>query len=388
MWVISRLREGGFCAYFVGGCVRDLLMGRRPSDWDVSTEARPEQVLALFDRCFATGLKHGTVTVMCGKTPVEVTTFRAEGVYSDGRHPDEVQFVRSLTEDLSRRDFTINAMALDETGALTDPFGGRTDMEKKLIRCVGDAQTRFQEDALRMWRAFRFSTVLGFGIEQDTWDAIAACAPLTARLSPERVSVELQKILLSDGAGRLADALPLGLLDPYLAARPAVRLPLWHVKKTPRREDGRWAGFAALLARSGCLPDVPRFLRAMRLPKRVIEPAAAGVDRALSGTLPASPEDWRVLCHRQGTATAWCAAAAADALAGARQHTPALRTVLAERPCLDVRSLAISGEQLRQAGYEDIEIGRAQRRLMDHVLAHPEANTGDILWSLLRSPGN
>ena len=379
---LTRLRENGFSAFAVGGCVRDLLLGRRAHDWDVATSARPEQVLELFDRAFSTGLAHGTVTVMHGRTAVEVTTFRREGSYSDGRHPDNVCFDADLTGDLARRDFTVNAMALDETGQIIDPFGGQTDLKNRILRCVGDPHTRFTEDALRMWRAFRFSATRNFQIENHTWAAIADCAPLAANLSAERLSAEIQKILLSHGTARLSEALSMGLMDAFLERRPFASLPTGTLKRLPRRPDCRWSGFAALLRRSGCLSEISDFLRALRLPNRVSKAASGGADLALNRPMPTDDAGWRQLCSEYGVPVALCAASAADALTGG--HTVVvLRTVLQKNPCLSVRELALSGEQLSAVGWEGIEIGRLQRELLGHVLYYPEDNTQEALWRII-----
>ena len=195
--IVKGLCAAGFPAYYVGGCVRDRLLGRPVHDWDVTTAALPEEVMALFEHCVPTGIRHGTVTVFLDGAQAEVTTFRTEGVYLDGRHPSEVRFVRTLAEDLSRRDFTINAMAMDADGNVTDLFGGRDDLARRCIRCVGDPEKRFREDALRMLRAYRFSAQLGFALDAATAGAVERCAPLAAALSMERIRDEMEKTLLS-----------------------------------------------------------------------------------------------------------------------------------------------------------------------------------------------
>ena len=196
--IIKTLEDAGFEARYVGGCVRDTLLGRPVHDWDIASQALPEDVLRLFPRCVPTGLQHGTVTVLLDGTSAEVTTYRLDGAYHDSRHPDGVRFVRSLADDLARRDFTINAMAMDLSGSITDLFGGREDLARGVIRCVGDAETRFREDALRMLRARRFAAQLGFALEAGTEAAIGRCAGLCAALSRERVREEAEKTLLSD----------------------------------------------------------------------------------------------------------------------------------------------------------------------------------------------
>lgn len=196
--ILDTLSRAGFEAYAVGGCVRDSILGREPEDWDVTTSAKPGEVKALFPRTIDTGIEHGTVTVMDGRKGFEVTTYRVDGKYEDFRRPKEVTFTPSLREDLKRRDFTMNAMAYNPMGGLVDIFDGMGDIERKTIRCVGDAGRRFGEDALRMMRAVRFAAQLGFSIAPDTREAICRLAPHLARVSAERVQAELVKLLLSD----------------------------------------------------------------------------------------------------------------------------------------------------------------------------------------------
>lgn len=196
--IITTLQEHGQEAYAVGGCVRDVMLGRTPKDWDITTSALPMQVKALFRRTVDTGIKHGTVTVLLDKEGFEVTTYRVDGAYEDGRHPTEVSFTASLAEDLKRRDFTINAMAYNETEGLVDLFGGANDLAQGIIRCVGVARERFSEDALRILRAVRFAAQLNFCIEEETMQAAKALAETLQKISAERVSAELMKILLSD----------------------------------------------------------------------------------------------------------------------------------------------------------------------------------------------
>ena len=196
--ILHILNEAGYEAYVVGGCVRDSILDRVPGDWDITTSALPEQVKELFHRTVDTGIQHGTVTVMMGKEGFEVTTYRVDGEYHDGRHPDAVTFTRSLEEDLKRRDFTINAMAYHPEHGLVDLFGGMEDINRKIIRCVGDPVERFTEDALRMLRAVRFSAQLGFTVEENTKAALARMSGNLEHVSAERIQTELVKLLVSD----------------------------------------------------------------------------------------------------------------------------------------------------------------------------------------------
>ena len=195
--IINCITEAGYEAYAVGGCIRDSILGRVPDDWDITTSATPQQVKQLFRRTIDTGIQHGTVTVMLDREGFEVTTYRIDGKYEDGRHPTEVTFTPNLEEDLKRRDFTINAMAYNEQTGLVDLFGGIQDMEAGIIRCVGDARARFTEDALRIMRAIRFAAQLGYEIESETREAIGELAPNLRQISAERIQVELTKLVTS-----------------------------------------------------------------------------------------------------------------------------------------------------------------------------------------------
>ena len=209
--ILRVLEDHGYEAFVVGGCVRDSLLGRNPNDWDITTSALPLQVKALFRRTIDTGLKHGTVTVLMDGEPFEVTTYRVDGEYLDGRHPSEVTFTASLQEDLQRRDFTINAMAYSERKGLQDLFGGLPDLEKGLIRAVGDPAKRFGEDALRIMRAVRFAAQLGYEVEEETVQAMKELAPTLSKISAERIAAELEKLLVSPHPEKLKMAYECGI---------------------------------------------------------------------------------------------------------------------------------------------------------------------------------
>ena len=214
--IITTLQQNGYEAYAVGGCVRDSILGREPEDWDITTSAMPEETKALFQKTFDTGIEHGTVTVLLEKEGFEVTTYRIDGKYEDNRHPREVTFTRSLKEDLLRRDFTINAMAYNEKDGLVDIFGGIDDLQKGMIRCVGNARERFSEDALRILRGIRFAAQLGFSIEEETRQGMKELAPTLQNISAERVQVELIKMIVSTRPELLRDAYELGITKQFL----------------------------------------------------------------------------------------------------------------------------------------------------------------------------
>lgn len=215
-YIINTLIENGYEAYAVGGCVRDTILRREPGDWDITTSAKPEQVKALFKRTIDTGIEHGTVTVMLDKVGYEVTTYRIDGEYEDNRHPKSVEFTSNLVEDLKRRDFTINAMAYNDKDGIVDEFSGLEDIKKEVIRCVGNACDRFDEDALRIMRAVRFAAQLGFSIEEGTKTAIVEKASHLKNISAERIRVELVKLLVSDHPDLLVSAYELGITKVVL----------------------------------------------------------------------------------------------------------------------------------------------------------------------------
>lgn len=215
-YIIDQLMKHGFEAYAVGGCVRDSILGKEPEDWDITTSAKPEEVKKIFHRTIDTGILHGTVTVMLEKEGYEVTTYRIDGEYEDNRHPKEVEFTSNLTEDLRRRDFTINAMAYNKKDGMVDIFGGLKDLEDGIIRCVGSARDRFDEDALRILRAIRFSAQLGFEIDKETLEAIKVKKEHLKNISAERIRVELNKLLLSDHPDKIFIAYRTGITKVIL----------------------------------------------------------------------------------------------------------------------------------------------------------------------------
>ena len=221
--ILDTLQAHGYEAYAVGGCVRDTLLDRLPDDWDITTSARPEEVKELFRRTVDTGLQHGTVTVLLGEEGFEVTTYRIDGEYTDHRHPAEVAYASQLSEDLMRRDFTINAMAYNEQTGLVDLFDGIADIHRKVIRCVGEPMERFTEDALRIMRAVRFSAQLGFSIEEKTWAALKELAPTLVHVSQERIQVELVKLLVSSHPHYVKNLQDAGILAVILPELGEVR---------------------------------------------------------------------------------------------------------------------------------------------------------------------
>ncbi len=361
--IVKGLCAAGFPAYYVGGCVRDRLLGRPVHDWDVTTAALPEEVMALFEHCVPTGIRHGTVTVFLDGAQAEVTTFRTEGVYLDGRHPSEVRFVRTLAEDLSRRDFTINAMAMDADGNVTDLFGGRDDLARRCIRCVGDPEKRFREDALRMLRAYRFSAQLGFALDAATAGAVERCAPLAAALSMERIRDEMEKTLLSPRPPVLRTMADAGLLKAAgIDALPELD---W-LAELPTEPSVRWAGLKVLF------PELEP--SQLRLPSRL----CSLIGRAASAYCPQLD---RITLKRAVAENGAEAAEIAAALAG---EGALLSEILASSECVTLGQLAVSGSDL--SWLRGREVGQMLHALLAHVLRHPEENTREALLKLAQSP--
>jgi len=365
----------------VGGCVRDIIMGRRPNDWDICTSALPEEVIAVFPHSRPTGMQHGTVTVMIHGSSVEITTFRSDGEYKDHRRPDSVQFIANLKGDLERRDFTSNALALPLSGEICDLFGGRDDIEKKRIRCVGDPNKRFSEDALRMLRAFRFSAVLGFEIEPLTLAAIKNNAHLSASLAKERVRIELEKILLSDSPQIISSVIEYGLLRAIVVENTSTP-DLNVLKNLPKNRTLRWAGLCALLMKSGVISNAETFLTALRLDTATIRGCGAGC-ALTEKSAPADELAWKKLLSENGTVTGKCAAAACEVLHGSG-HLKLLRSVLRIGECFSLRQLAVSGDELMSLGFRGTEIGEVLSLLLNHVLEHPSNNEKVLLLDMAR----
>ena len=378
--VLRSLQARGHVAYLVGGCVRDMALGVRPHDWDICTSALPEQVMEVFPGALPTGLKHGTVTVRLNSRSVEVTTFRSEENYVDHRHPETVRFVGELTTDLSRRDFTINAMALSPDGLLMDPFGGLTDLERRCIRCVGSPELRFEEDALRMFRALRFSARLDFTIEEATLAAIGKKAHLASALAAERIRDEVEKTLLTPRPETVGLMQHLGLLDGFLCARADALPELKLLTKLPRKALDRWMALCVILRRRGLISSVEDFLTALRLDSRTIRCCTDGA-ALLEGRKPRCAPEWKRLLRRWGVDTVSCAARCRDALDGGSSSRE-LKSVLKSGECFSMKHLAVSGDDLTALGLKGRELGEMLNFLLDYVIEYPENNRRELLLSL------
>ena len=375
--LLDALHAAGYAAYAVGGCVRDSLLGRTAHDWDLCTSALPQQVMELFgaEQCIPTGLQHGTVTIKYGGRLYEATTFRTEGSYTDGRHPDAVQFVPDVREDLARRDFTINAMAYNEAEGLVDPFGGQKDLQDGLLRAVGEPQQRFTEDALRILRLYRFAARFGFALDAATARAARQLAPHLDCISAERIQEELAKLLAAPQPGAYLEPAVLAVVLPELtpesltAAKPVLDACPAGEKNLPVR----WAALLGALGET----DTRRVLKRLRCSNACIEETAILVrETAGEGVseekASAHPGDIHIrqLLGRYGLCTverlcALCAAlqpqnAPACALAAQRA-----RQLEADGVCCRVSQLAVNGRDLMAAG---IPAGPALRRVLEALL--------------------
>lgn len=370
-FVLERLAAAGFEAYAVGGCVRDALLDREPHDWDVATSAPVRRTEALFDRTAPTGERFGTVTVLTPWGNVEVTTFRRDGKYRDSRRPETVDFTGSLREDLARRDFTVNAMAMDADGHITDLFGGRKDLAHRVIRCVGDPERRFAEDALRMLRAVRFEAQLGFEIEAGTLSALTELAPLAERLSAERVWAELSRTLASPRPELAGSMIEYGLLSRFISKN-GYLVPWERLAAVP--EALREPVFALLCRSFGLVPSAGELLRSLRAPARLVREAAGA--EALFETLTPSPAALRASLCLNPESRVLIAAGAAGFYGEARAQADL-------RQYVTMPELAVSGGDLCAAGLEGPRISEALRRLALSVTKGELRNTREALLGAL-----
>lgn len=370
-------------AYLVGGCVRDMIIGVAPNDWDICTSALPEQVMEIFPASRPTGLKHGTVTVVIGSHSVEVTTFRADGEYTDHRRPDNISFVTDLTADLSRRDFTMNAVALSPDGLTVDPFGGIEDIRAGIVRCVGEPEARFEEDALRMFRALRFAARLGFTIDIGTYSAISVKAPLASSLAAERVREELEKTLLTNHTERIGEMLDLGLLDRYVNTSGDLRPETAVLSKLQKKSLQRWAAFSIMLYKAGYIGSVRDFLTALRLDGRTIRCCVAAAEITKLPT-PCDKLGWKKLLTKYGVDSVACAAAAHSVMTDDDEPEKQFIAVLKSGECFSMKRLAVTGDDLLELGLKGPELGEMMRFLLEYVMEHPEFNKRELLLYLVR----
>lgn len=423
--IIQTLESAGYEAYAVGGCVRDSLLGRKPQDWDITTSAKPKEVKGLFSHTIDTGIQHGTVTVMMGREGFEVTTYRIDGEYEDARHPKEVIYTVNLLEDLKRRDFTINAMAYNERQGLVDAFDGIGDLNRGIIRCVGDPKERFTEDALRMLRALRFAAQLGFEVEENTFLAIRELAPSIARISAERIQVELVKLLLSDHPGLLREVYASGIADVILPEFAELMRTEQHnphhcysvgehtirvVEGVPKDRVLRLAAMFHDIAKPVCKTTdeqgidhfhghpqegeemTHRVFRRLKFDVDTMQRVCALV-RWHDHNPSLQPAKIRKAIHQVGEdrypeifdlkradISAQSDFQREEKLAYVEEYQRMYEQILQEKDCLNLKSLAVNGSDLIAMGIKPgKEIGAILKSLLDEVLEDPSRNQKELL---------
>ncbi len=358
--ICNVLEEAGFAAYAVGGCVRDMLRGEAPHDYDVATAARPEEMKALFPHTVDTGLMHGTVTVVLPEGNVEVTTFRQDGAYADSRHPDAVTFVSQIEADLARRDFTVNAMAYSEKRGFCDPFGGRGDLNNKILRTVGEPQKRFGEDALRILRLYRFSAQLSFAMEAETEEAARLLAPTLSHVSRERIFAELDKLLGYASAKDLKHAETV-----FRAVMPIGPLTAENCDKIEKCTAiaGKWAHL--------CGKSADEILRGLRAPRALILSAGElanykkgkHIVSDVAHLRHSAPDVFFAYLQNEAAEEAWQSARATG--------VP-----------MRIDELSVSGEDMKTIGFDGREIGEVLERLFMYAIENPANTKKEILMEV------
>lgn len=393
-WILKKLRDRGYEAFAVGGCVRDTILNRKPGDWDITTSARPDQVKAVFGKTVDTGLKHGTVTVIRDHVGYEITTYRIDGEYEDGRHPRQVEFTADLREDLRRRDFTINAMAYSHETGLVDIFGGLEDLKAGRIRCVGNAMERFTEDALRIMRAVRFAAQLNFAIEEETWRALSAIAPNLSHVSKERIQTELTKTLLSGNPQGVLAMDETGM-SPYMtktfpelfseAERQGICLEE-RLRRSAELPAEKYFRYGALLAHLG-EKRAETVLRELKLDNHTIRSAKtlaafsglplpadeAGVRKAMS-----QMEDWLFDAFLLFEKCLF-----PESREQAEQAEELCRRIRGRGDCIRMKDMKVTGNDLMEAGVKPGKtVGETLARLFLAVLEEPQKNSREELLSM------
>lgn len=428
-FVIKKLKENGHLSYAVGGAVRDALLGKTPYDFDVTTDATPDEVKKIFKKTFDTGIKHGTVTVLCSGEPIEVTTFRSDGEYKDNRKPESVTLVKDVKEDLSRRDFTINALCYNDEEGIIDLFGGVNDLNNKIIRAIGDAEKRFREDALRILRAVRFSAQLGFTIEENTKNAIVSCAHLVENLSVERIISEIDKIIMSDSPEHLKLLYDLGVLEYIMPEMCKCFLQKqntrWHIydvgnhtvnviKNSPKKLYLRYACLMHDWGKPYChginelgedsfrnhasvsLDLCEDFLkkykfsneskdkitRLVKFHDREIIPEKKYIKRAINAV---GDDIFLDLCALK---RADCLSQNLELTAPRLSYIDTLEKLYLEikenKEGFSVKDLKVSGNDIKALGYEGKKIGEILSFLLEHIIDVPEDNEKEILLDLIK----
>lgn len=399
--IINNLQLHGYEAFAVGGCVRDSILARRPEDWDITTSAKPEEIKKLFRRTVDTGIEHGTVTVLLGRDSFEVTTYRIDGMYEDSRHPKEVIFTNRLEEDLRRRDFTINAMAYNDAAGLVDVFGGRQDLQDKIVRCVGNPQERFTEDALRILRAVRFSAQLGFSIEEKTKEAAKILAPTLKNISAERIQTELLKLLVSKNPHYLKIAWELGITKIVLPEFDSMMendMGEKTLKAFAYTNADKVERLAVLFANMEKTPEKSRdlakkILRRLRFDNDTINKVSELVfwhtcpwectKKAVRIVLSqCTPSLFPVLLNVRRAELLAEEKPDKESLEFLERSGQFYKEIMEKKECISIKMLAVSGKDFIEMGVEPgKKIGELLSACLKIVLENPEKNTREYLLS-------
>lgn len=421
---LRMLNRAGFEAYAVGGCVRDAVLGRTPNDYDICTSAVPSQMQQVFagERTLETGLKHGTLTVLMDKMPLEITTFRVDGDYLDGRHPSRVRFTARIGDDLSRRDFTVNAMAYSPINGLIDPFGGQRDCLEGVIRCVGDPRLRFEEDALRILRALRFSAKLGFTVEEKTNRALRELKESLQKISRERIAAECTGLLMGDHAQSVLAAFPDVIFSLFPSLAPMMLCPsdkdgqsVWAhtlrvLSRTPADEALRWAAFLHDSGKPACFREAPaegspddaetsallaeEILKSLKSSRALTDktvtlirwqretPEKRKIQEMLMHLGSECTDQWLLLQRAHESASE-------DPKSGNAEKRYALLKaekdrLIAENACYQIRQLAIGGRELSSLGFQGPGIGEALQALLEKVVRGETENSREALTALAK----
>lgn len=387
--IMGEISDYGHSVHIVGGCVRDSLLGISPKDWDIATSMKPDVIVEVFKNLgytvVPTGIKHGTVTIVIDGEHFEVTTYRKDGEYSDGRRPDEVVFTHLIEEDLARRDFTINAMACNENG-LVDPFDGLHDLQAKIIRAVGSPSDRFKEDGLRMLRAIRFSATLGFDIAPSTYHAICENCHLLNQISVERKREELYKILLSDSAHYgVRHLISTGLMDYII---PEISNMTFHKLDEIPQFFGLRLAYLLLDFYETKVRDILNNLKVDNETKKLIVSGIGGYNEIEDKVLLTSHE-MKYLIRNYGSRAFWGSLLIAKALHGDKyNHMINLYQIIMRnnkqgKEPIWIQDLALDGNDVKNAGYKGKEIGYMLNELLSYVIYFPEKNNRDSLFAYM-----
>lgn len=374
-YVIDTLISNGHSAYIVGGCVRDLLCGKEPHDYDITTSATPDETQSLFEKTIATGIKHGTITVIIDGEQIEVTTFRTESTYNDNRHPESVNFVRNVSDDLSRRDFTVNAMCYNNREGLIDLFSGQEDIKNKTLKAVGDAKTRFCEDALRILRLFRFAATIEFTIEKDTFDAAIECAPLLKNISAERIFTELKKAACGNNVSVISPLLDTNALLDFSLENTDLTV----LQKLQNKEDLRM--FALLHLTSTNLQNTLNALKCSNafkdyctklshLIKNGIKANKIGIKKALCIT------DYEIVCD-------YFEYLKSVLNLDITSHMSLLKEITNSNEPYKISHLDITGNDIISLGFNGRQVGEKLQFLLDKTIENPKLNNHKKLLDLI-----